>query len=83
MEDVRLVKIELTLACPESEELQVLIDTILEQQKNVMDYEIWVRNIQDGMEKLTLLLESRKIYQGGITLKQETRPFHSDIMDYN
>ena len=70
-EEIHHVKIELELRCPPSDELQVLIDTITVKQGNVVDYEEWVKNLVDGMEKLEALLETGKIYQGGVSINHE------------
>ena len=73
-EEVHQVKIELSLTCPESAELKDLVELIDSQSGEVATYEEWVQNLMNGMDKLTVLLESEKIYQGGVSISQDVVP---------
>jgi len=72
-EEIHSVKIELDLLCPASEELQVLVNTITSEEEEFVDYQQWIDNIYDGMDKLKSLLDTGKIYEGGVSCKHQIR----------
>jgi hypothetical protein len=58
--EIKDVKIEVTLRCPPSEELQNLLD-VLPKEYSDMDFEIWKQNYLAVLKKTMELVESGKV----------------------
>jgi len=62
--ELKEVKIDGTLLCPASEELQNLQDVILPVGTQSANYEEWSKNIITNLEKVIELVKSGKINNG-------------------
>lgn len=66
-EKLREVKLEISLRCPESFELDALLDSIPRHLSNDCSYDEWKVAFVGNMEALIRLVESEKVVSSGMS----------------